>query len=47
MPVPKQGGGAMQAAPPPPAPTPPLPMVMGSTDQEVMSSFLLNELGKS
>ena len=47
MPVPKQGGGAMQAAPPPPAPTPPLPMVMGNTDQEVMSSFLLNELGKS
>ena len=46
MPTPQGGGGMpMQSTPPPPPE--PMPLMMGATDQEVMSSFLLTELGKS
>ena len=46
MPTPQGGGGMPMPSTPPPPPEP-MPLMMGSTDQEVMSSFLLTELGKS
>lgn len=47
MPTPqgKGGGTPMMSTPPPPPES--LPPMMGPTDQEVMASFLLTELGKS
>ena len=47
MPTPQGGGGGapMMSTPPPPPES--LPPMMGPTDQEVMASFLLTELGKS
>ena len=47
MPPPHGGGGGMPMPSTPPPPPEPMPLMMGSTDQEVMSSFLLTELGKS
>jgi len=46
MPTPQGGGGAVMPSTPPPPPES-LPPMMGATDQEVMASFLLTELGKS
>ena len=46
MPTPQGGGGMPMPSTPPPPPEP-MPLMMGATDQEVMSSFLLTELGKS